>query len=601
MFFDSITTSSKIFVTRKLKKFYFIFLFLLFLCLGFFIYDYKYSDKQDFDALCEEMSQDFFACDALSQAFTLSKQSPVEQLLPCYSEKSYTATNQTDYLTKLKNIHPDRLNKEDAMLYKIMEDYLLRHKDDSNFLYLEQPLSPTGGIHTNLPVLLAEFPIQTSADVDLYFSILEAIPEYFESLSTYEADRKKKGYLIPTEDINEIISQCDQLCTKEGEKLFTESFLALLDRSKGHFSTAQKEYYLSKCNRIVHTLIIPAYKKLGDQLLVLREENVSQKSLYEMGRKDYYPYLLSLKTGSDKSVTEIEKMLNERFLTLAEEYNQLLPLLSTLPEAPFTMNEKVTPQQILSLLQDSMQEEFPQLPDGISATIYNVPDCLLQYTAPAYFFNPQIDCYTDNKIYVNPKEISDSLSLFTTLAHEGYPGHMLQSTYFLSTQSPNRIIKTALRSNFNYIGYIEGWAMYVELLSYRYFNKGDVCDEENTLLQRQNSLLRLNRELRICLYCLLDIRIHYYGNTIDDITPYLENIGITDTSEIESIYSYLLNEPATYASYYVGYLELLECKMLYQQYCENNNLPYSDKAFHTFYLKQGPCSFAQIKENINLQ
>jgi uncharacterized protein (DUF885 family) len=299
-------------------------------------------------------------------------------------------------------------------------------------------------------------------------------------------------------------------------------------------------------------------------------------------------------------------MLQSRFQVLATEFNQLLTLVAATPiDNPDIVSG--TPADLLLYLEDSLQESFPALPSQVSSSIHNVPDCLLPYTAPAYYFTPQVDNYWDNSIYINESDITDELSLFTTLAHEGYPGHMLQSTYFLSheeasvqTTSGGLSVQTrnALRTALNYIGYIEGWAMYVELFSYDYAVGVDGAADE--ALQNYCKLLRVNRELKICLYCLLDIRIHYYGENAADITPYLVNVGIRDQSSIDAVYAYLVNEPATYASYYVGFLELLECKELYQKYCDKAGIEYTDKNFHEFYLDCGPCSFSYIKQKIPL-
>ena len=40
---------------------------------------------------------------------------------------------------------------------------------------------------------------------------------------------------------------------------------------------------------------------------------------------------------------------------------------------------------------------------------------------------PAIDNSADNVIYINQGHLPDDLSLFTTLAHEGYPGHLYQT------------------------------------------------------------------------------------------------------------------------------------------------------------------------------
>ena len=138
-------------------------------------------------------------------------------------------------------------------------------------------------------------------------------------------------------------------------------------------------------------------------------------------------------------------------------------------------------------------------------------------------------------------------------------------------------------------GYSEGWAFYTEILSFSY------AEGDPTYLE----LLRLSREIQICLLCILDIRIHDGGAGVADISPYLARIGIREPADIENIYSYLIGEPGTYLTYYGGYLELLDCKQLYRKKCMSKDMTYSDLAFHTFFLEHGPDSYVNIKAAIS--
>ena len=571
---------------------------------GLQVWHFYFADNQKFDRLCTELAGDFFSSDAFTLAFLFEDAPQADVPLPVYDRKTYLQEASHDHLSELRTIDVDRLSEENALFYDILLDYFTRHAKDCDFLYLDQPLSPTGGVQTNLPVLLAEFPITDKNDICLYLDILKAIPEYLNGLGEYEKDRKAAGILMPTDSVNQVISQCDRMCSADGYELFMDGFSNHLDQVSD-LSEPEKELFESECDRIITTMIFPAYEKLGDTLLLLREEGVDEKGLFYSGHTDYYEYLMSLKTGSDKSVAEIEKMLEERFRVLASDFNSSLSKISESTDIPQPDIMTGTPEEILNCLKARMRPLFPPLPKEVTCSIHCVPDCLLNYTAPAYYFTPQADNYHNNSIYINEQDITDDLSLFTTLAHEGYPGHMLQSTYFLANEkakitssSPalTPTDKCAMRMAMNYIGYVEGWAMYVELLSYDY--AASAKDPVNDLSQKYCTLMKLSRELKICLYCMLDIRVHYHGDEAKDLVPYLNNIGIRDDESINAIYSYLINEPATYASYYVGFLELLDCKSLYQKYCGKAGVPYSDRAFHEFYLKCGPCSFSHLRKRI---
>ena len=71
------------------------------------------------------------------------------------------------------------------------------------------------------------------------------------------------------------------------------------------------------------------------------------------------------------------------------------------------------------------------------------------------------------------------------------------------------------------------------------------------------------------------------------------------TSSIDSVYEYLVEEPANYLKYYLGYLEFLSLK---QQAMELWGNTYSNYKFHQFILETGPSDFtslnAELRRNI---
>lgn len=76
---------------------------------------------------------------------------------------------------------------------------------------------------------------------------------------------------------------------------------------------------------------------------------------------------------------------------------------------------------------DKIAADFPQGPD-VSYDIKYITEALQDSVSPAMYFLPQLDNLNINSIYINPKDTRSS-QLYPTLAHEGYPGHLYQTTY----------------------------------------------------------------------------------------------------------------------------------------------------------------------------
>ncbi|MEG2145448.1 MAG: DUF885 family protein, partial [Lachnospiraceae bacterium] len=185
-----------------------------------------------------------------------------------------------------------------------------------------------------------------------------------------------------------------------------------------------------------------------------------------------------------------------------------------------------------------------------------------------------------NVIYINQSQMGDSLELYTTLAHEGYPGHLYQNTYFAS-KNP-----APIRSILNYGGYLEGWATYAEMCSYYL----------SPLPKNHATLLQKNASVMLGLYALADIGIHSNGWTLLETTKFFNNYGVTDSNTIKKIFEYIVGDPSNYLKYYIGYLEFLELKKVAIKRWGND---FSQKRFHETVLDIGPAPFDVIREQIS--
>ena len=81
------------------------------------------------------------------------------------------------------------------------------------------------------------------------------------------------------------------------------------------------------------------------------------------------------------------------------------------------------PVSILKQLEEGIKKCFPE-PPKTNVDVKYVPKAMEAHLSPAFYMIPAIDDYQDNVIYVNQAHMGNTLTLYTTLAHEGYPGHL---------------------------------------------------------------------------------------------------------------------------------------------------------------------------------
>lgn len=581
------------------------------LCLTIVLLSYFFTnDRRNFKKLTEDLFCSEFAEDTLSLHYTLADPEAYglsyTPTLPCYREASADdSTGLSNALNRLYKISPEKLSDEDAFAYRLLKDYLELQLKGNSFPYYDEPLSPSSGMQSSLPILLADYTFRSKRDVEDYLALLDQTDTYFEGLALYEQEKASAGLFMADYSAEKVIAECDAIMDKEAlsnethflHETFNERVSAL--QEDGLISEKEKSAFLSENDRLLTTVMQPAYEELGDTLLVLKGSGSNSMGLYYLPEgKAYYEYLLARSTGSSRSVSEIKELLYTDFQS---NYATLLSLIKENPSlTDFAEDAEAlisfdSSGKILSDLQNRMADDFPLLPGSDtgfmpSCRIKSVSKSMENYSSPAYYLTPPIDDMHSNIIYINHKNMPDALTLYTTLAHEGYPGHLYQTVYSQLSMKNREV--SCIRYLLHYGGYAEGWALYTENLSYEYARQ---FAPERPEAAAWYEACRLNRNIQLCMYSLLDIAIHDEGATPEEVRKILKRIGITSPESVQNIYQYIVEEPCNYPKYYVGYLEFNELQKKARSLWGDD---FSLKEFHRFILETGPCDFASLESRL---
>lgn len=510
-------------------------------------------------------------------------------------------------LSSLQNIDSTKLSASNAYTYTLLERSLTNSLHLNQYKYYSEPLSPSSGMQSQLPILLAEYSFRDKRDIEDYLALLDQTDEYFASLLLYEQEKAAAGLLMPASSLEKIQKQCDTIVTLEELEKNTHFLQTTFAERLQNLITSQKitaeeaQNYNAHNDRLLKTVLCPAYEALSDGLFLLQDSTIPLSGLAAkpLG-KEYYEYLLISETGSYRPVSDVEKLLTTQ---LEQEYQSMRTLLQETP----TLMEQLKEEQynnlpyldaatMLTDLQQRMQSDFPSLTKTGQAQptvmVKNVSKNLEQYTAPAFYLTPPIDDTDNNVIYINQKNSPKGLELYTTLAHEGYPGHLYQTVYSNRSFLENK--ENKVRQLLWYGGYLEGWALYVEFLSYDYASR--LLTEQNRPMDALCvQIEKHNRSLQLCLYSIIDIMIHYENASYSQVAKLLENFGVNNPNSVAAIYTYIAEEPCNYLKYYLGYLEILELQKAAKAQWSDS---YTDYAFHSFYLDCGPSDFTSLTERL---
>lgn len=592
------------------------------------LYLYGTKDARQFEQLSRDLLYTELSGNTINLHYTLAYPEnyglSADPILPSSFTDGDTRAQVTEWQRRLSRIDPQKLDPQDRYAYLLFDRFLALTLEGADFTYYTDPLSPSSGMVSGLPVLLADYTFRTKKDVEDYLGILEQTRTYFDALIRYEQEKSSAGLFMSDTSADNVIEQCDSIMDpvllSEGSHFLQQTFTERLNGlvSDEIITEKEKQQYIHKNDLLLTTVMAPAYERVGDAFLVLKGTGVNPYGLfYYPEGKEYYTYLLAQTTGSSRSIPEIQRFLEKDYQEnfhalrdLVKDHPGLLKVSSedfSLTSAGSSDTLYELSNAILADLQKQMKPDFPKLTcisenkngreekaesKPIACQFKMVSPSMEAYSSPAYYLTPPIDDLQHNTIYLNEPNITDDLTLYTTLAHEGYPGHLYQTVYsqsFLNQQNASSI-----RSLLHYGGFTEGWAVYVENLSYDYAAQLTKNEETAAYIEA----CRLNRNLHLCLYSYMDIAIHYDGATPEQIGRFLENLGLGRHANAKTIYEYLVEEPCNYLKYYLGYLEFLSLK---QQAEELWGTDYNDYRFHKFVLETGPSDFRSLGEQLEKQ
>ena len=480
-------------------------------------------------------------------------------------------------LSSLQEFDPDTLSSENALTFKILDTYLKNASTGTDYLLYQEPLGPVSGIHTQLPVLLSEYSFYDTQDVETYLALLKETPSYFDSVIRFEQKKAASGLFMPDYQADSVLDTCQSFIDMGKENYLVSTFneriasLDLLPENK-------KDSFQKENMKLVIEEIYPAYQNLITAIKSLKGKGMNEQGLshFPYGKK-YYEYLVRQTTGCNESISRLRLMTRAQILEdLSAMQKVLFPADAALTQA--SVLEQTSPDSMLDDLRSKITDTFPEIPD-VDFQVKYVPESMQDYLSPAFYMIPAIDNLTENVIYINNGQTASGLNLYTTLAHEGYPGHLYQTVYF-SASEPDPI-----RSILDFGGYVEGWATYAEMMSYYL---APLPKTEASLLQKNSSVI-------LGLYALADMGIHYDGWSVTDTVRFFSDYGINDPNAVQSVYKLIIGSPANYLKYYIGYLKFYELK---KEMADALGNQFSQKEFHRAVLNVGSAPFEIVYDEV---
>lgn len=545
----------------------------------------KLVEQAEFDKIMDELFLDEVGVDQINLHYMLKNPSAYgitdakHLYAPVTTEfMEENKADRAELSAQLETFEPALLTDEQKLTLRILQSYLRTEALSDGLELYYQPLATTIGTQAQLPILLAEYTFNTREDVDHYLKLLDGIDEYYAQIMAFEKQKAEAGLMMSDTSIDHVIESCESYLLKPGDNFMISTFEERLENVPG-LTDEEKEAYRFHNNELLETSFLSAYKNMIAELENLKGTGTNEKGLcgFPDGKK-YYRYLVYSLTGT--SYSSIQELLE------AVESNLKMSLMTTtemLQKHPELADEFETyqyrqtePEGIMEELKMLNKDRFPALP-ACNYKFKAVPEALELSLSPAFYLVSPIDDYKNNVIYINHNPRFDSNSLYNVIAHEGYPGHLYQNVYFRANCDSD------IRKLISFQGYSEGWATYVEQLSFRL---------DNGLSPLMGKILAENTSASLGLHACLDIYVNYMGWGKDEVREYLKNFYSNPDQVVDSIFYAMIENPGNYLSYYVGYLEFMNMRETAEMQLGEK---FDEKEFHTFLLDMGNAPFDVIQ------
>lgn len=552
-----------------------------------------FDNKAEFDKLLNELFIKYVTCDSITLNYSIADPGSfgIEKLdPPTFGEVTSADTIRKDIeenrelREKISSFVYEELREDQQIIYDmLMQDIAITEEYNSNedYSYYLGVFYPISGIHIELPILMAEFNFYQDDDIDIYLGLLGDLRRFFDELIEFERERSRRGFFMSDANVDEVIAHCESFIEKPEENIMVVVFEDKIDLYEG-LSDEQREQYKRRNRELFYSAVLPAYETLIEAMQALRGVGSNTGGLSSLPDGEAFSRIyLRLRSGSDIDPNRIESMLtdsmNDASATIGALINEYPNLLQGFSQGTLGNIRNASPEKYLIMLQKAIVNDFPEM-DPVQYDVREVNESMQDFMSPAFYMIPALDHYKKNTIYINPSSNAKGLGLLTTLAHEGFPGHLYQTVYYLQ-HSPHPI-----RTVMSYTGYIEGWATYAEYRSYLYAG----LDEPEATIMSCSNLFDLLFVTRI------DLGVNVLGWGMDEAVSFCQQFGLYDLGVVDEIYQSLIGYPLQYMPYAVGYMEFT---MMREKAEDTLRESFDATEFHRFILDFGPASFSLLNRH----
>ncbi|GLH68188.1 DUF885 domain-containing protein [Geothrix edaphica] len=463
------------------------------------------------------------------------------------------------FLRRFEAIDTEGFPAQERLNQELMVRRLRLELEGARFKDWEMPVFQNAGIHLDAPQLVSQLSFETVKDYEDYLARLHQLPRAFDQTVAQMRNGMRDGLMPPAFLLPKVVQQCENLIAVRRED---SPFAQPLAKFPATFSEADKVRLQEGILHAIAEEVVPAYRTFAafirNEYAAKGRAHAGLWSLPQGGER--YAYQVKASTTTDLSPDQIHQIglkevrrIEGRLLDTARKlgFQDLKSFNASLQTNP-AVHPK-SRQEIVDLyaryttqMNAKLPQLFGRLPKA-GVVVMPVPRFREKEAPAAAYDQGTPDGSRPGHIMVNTGDFASrrTISIETSALHEGVPGHHMQ---FAIAQELSEL--PPFRQQGDYTAYLEGWALYAELLGEE---AGFYQDPYSYYGHLQDEMLRAIR-------LVVDTGLHHKKWTREQAVSFFHAHSGIEEVVVQSETDRYISWAGQALGYKVGQLKILELR-----------------------------------------
>ncbi|MFL5762417.1 MAG: DUF885 domain-containing protein [Bacteroidia bacterium] len=523
------------------------------------------------------------------------------------AEKELAITKQA--LDSLKQIDSTKLDEQTLISYRLFAKSCREGIDNFKWHLYDYPVTQMGGLHADIPTFMINVHlVDNKSDAEAYVSRLSGIQSLFDQLIVNLKLREDLGVIPPKFVFPYVANDCRNMLSGEpfekgkGMNPLMEDFAKKVEALKD-IDEATKNELKEKAKAALLENVKPAYEKLIAYWNELEKKATTDDGIWKVKNGDaYYDNMLKQTTTTNLTADEIHEIGLKEVERIHNEMREIMKKVNfkndnlrdffefmRVDKQFYYPNDaagkeayRVKAVKIIDDMKVQLDKLFLTKPKA-DIVVKPVEAFREKSAGGAFYEDPAQDGSRPGRYYINLYNMADQANYqMEALAyHEGIPGHHMQIAIAQELKGLPKF-----RMHGGNVAYVEGWALYSEL----------VPKEIGFYQDPYSDFGRLAMELFRAARLVVDTGIHRKHWTRQQALDYFkENTPNPEGDNKKEIERYIV-WPSQATGYKIGMNKILELR-------EDAKKKLGDKfdirEFHDVVLTSGPVPLDILEEMVN--